>query len=205
MVLTYKSCLAPTNLGNTNVTSSSAKLNWTVSECAANFRLQYRVALGTWQTITLPSSSASYDLTGLLPSTRYQWHIATVCQVSPQILSSYSSIKVFTTKAALSSVTWKTSNDVSDGNAESIDMHENNEVKIYPNPATNVLTLQLNASFKKAALVITDIRGKILWQKNNVIENKTSIPLYDFADGVYFILIKLDNENKMLKFVKSKL
>ncbi len=72
--------------------------------------------------------------------------------------------------------------DVNEANTNAAD------IKIFPNPGTSKITLQINTQLENAAINIYDINGKIIWQKNEI--NGTNIIDVNVADlprGVYFI------------------
>lgn len=64
----------------TNITGSSATINWTTNSSAAN-RVRYRVAgsNSAWKTATNPGGGTSHSLqlTGLEPGKTYEWQILT--------------------------------------------------------------------------------------------------------------------------------
>lgn len=80
-------------------------------------------------------------------------------------------------------------------------------VKIYPNPAKDVIFIQSQKQFEgNIELTITDLTGKEMIRKNFIMSgnNSQSIKLDNFAEGIYFI--KLDNGTNSLinKLVISK-
>lgn len=74
-----------------------------------------------------------------------------------------------------------------------------NNIKIYPNPVTNILTVEtLDKSFVKS-IEISEMTGKIIYSSN--LENNT-IDLSFLDRGFYSI--KLDNDNtKTYKVIKK--
>lgn len=74
-----------------------------------------------------------------------------------------------------------------------------NNLKIYPNPTTDILNLDLQ---EEATLSVFDISGKqLLTQKAN---GNTQLNLSAFAKGIYVLKIVNDNtETKTLKIVKN--
>ncbi len=83
-------CAAPTNLTTTNITASSAKLNWNTVAGASNYTVQYkRTNVTTWTTAGTTSSN-TYTINSLLSSASYNWRVKANC-------SNYSATATFTT------------------------------------------------------------------------------------------------------------
>ena len=87
-----QNCTTPTGLFASNVTNSSAILNWT-NDGAGLYDVRYRATGGAW--ITLNSlSGISVSIAGLSPSTTYEWQVRGVCGQTP---TPYSSLASFNT------------------------------------------------------------------------------------------------------------
>lgn len=85
---------APVNVNHSNVTSSSATISWDAVS-GATYVLRYRVVGdATWTQV--PVSSTSYNLTGLVESTNYEYQVAAVCSGTT---GTYSAVKQFTTSS----------------------------------------------------------------------------------------------------------
>ncbi len=86
-------CNAPSTLSASNITATSAKLNWNVSLGAHSYSVQYRVVgTSTWTTAT--STVNSLSVTGLTSGATYQFQVQTVCAAGQ---SSFSTLTTFTT------------------------------------------------------------------------------------------------------------
>ncbi|MCY1721926.1 T9SS type A sorting domain-containing protein [Prolixibacteraceae bacterium Z1-6] len=68
--------------------------------------------------------------------------------------------------------------------AGNLAMHE---IRIYPNPASEQLTLEMGNN-ENCRLQIIDITGKIIHQYS-INKNKTTIPLTEFKPGAYFFVV----------------
>lgn len=80
-------CSVPTGLNATNVTTTTATLNWTAVASATSYNVQYRiVGTTTWTTTT--SATNSKNITGLTGNTNYQFKVSAVCSGSTSALSS---------------------------------------------------------------------------------------------------------------------
>lgn len=73
------SCLAPTGLSASSITTSGVTLSWSAANRAFNYTIEYKTATSsTWQ-VAGTTSSTSINLTGLSGSTSYNWRIKTNC------------------------------------------------------------------------------------------------------------------------------
>ena len=79
-----------------------------------------------------------------------------------------------------------------------------NGILVFPNPATNYLTITLGSSSKKVEVTITDITGKIIYSAVATETRKIEVSNIDFAQGIYIIQIRAEDfiETKKLIVVK---
>ncbi|MCS6904513.1 MAG: fibronectin type III domain-containing protein [Bacteroidia bacterium] len=70
-------CEMPSNFNFSQITSSSVTLSWQPVNGAVGYELSYRIINGTWSTIT--TTSTSYTLSGLNPSTTYEVQVRAQC------------------------------------------------------------------------------------------------------------------------------
>ena len=100
---TQSPCSTPSGLSATNVTSSSATLNWSAVTTAVNYSVQYKPSTATtWTDAIIGTSSLSCNLTGLAPLTSYDWRVAALCiydQASQTYYGSYAAQASFITTA----------------------------------------------------------------------------------------------------------
>ncbi len=85
-------CGTPSGLSATNVTTTSASLNFNTVSGAASYNVRARPIGGTWATGTVSGSPVSY--TGLSASTDYEFQVQAVCGTSTGV---YSASATFTT------------------------------------------------------------------------------------------------------------
>nr|MCR4965871.1 fibronectin type III domain-containing protein [Bacteroidales bacterium] len=91
------SCDAPTALGVTTVTQTSAVAYWTASGTETSWNISYKDSSDTaWQTVTL--STIIFNMDSLTPATTYQVRVQAVCDVD--LTSDWSEIVTFTTAPA---------------------------------------------------------------------------------------------------------
>ncbi|MDQ3016469.1 MAG: fibronectin type III domain-containing protein, partial [Bacteroidota bacterium] len=106
------SCNAPTWLYTGSITQSSATLDWSGASGAVSYTVEYRIAGGTWYTL---SGGPFYDswayISGLQSGTTYEWRVRSNC--SNGVYSSWSSIAYFTTLGYSCGVpTWPTTSGI---------------------------------------------------------------------------------------------
>jgi hypothetical protein len=88
------SCGTPGGLSATNITQTSASLNWTAVGGATSYNLQWELAgSGNWTTVS-NLTGTTYSLTGLTTGTSYNFQVQAVCSGGD---GSYSSAFGFTT------------------------------------------------------------------------------------------------------------
>lgn len=74
-------CAIPNSLSVSNLTTTSATLNWNTISTATSYAIQYRVVgTTTWSTTT--STSNSKSISGLTASTNYEWQVQSNCASS---------------------------------------------------------------------------------------------------------------------------
>ncbi|MBL7952261.1 MAG: fibronectin type III domain-containing protein [Flavobacteriales bacterium] len=92
-------CGVPSGLSASSISTTSATVNWSAVSGAVSYNVQWKLAsASSWTTIT-GATGTSRTLTGLTPSTAYQFQVSTVCGASS---SAYSGAASFTTSAASS-------------------------------------------------------------------------------------------------------
>lgn len=80
---TVISCVAPTGLSTTSLTSSSAVLNWASVPGASNYTVEYRLsASSTWTIAAAANTTTSFNLTALTASTAYVWRVRSNCSLN---------------------------------------------------------------------------------------------------------------------------
>ncbi|RXR19449.1 endonuclease [Flavobacterium stagni] len=72
-------------------------------------------------------------------------------------------------------------------------------VKVYPNPATDRITIQ--GITQTAQISICDVAGKEVY--TNTIQNDQAIDFSGFQSGIYIVKILSDSQNKAFKIVKQ--
>lgn len=77
-------------------------------------------------------------------------------------------------------------------------------ISLFPNPATNHLTIDLGSSNKKAEVTITDITGKVIYKTATRDSQELEVNTKDFAAGIYVVQIQSEDFIATKKLVVEK-
>ncbi|MFM7838518.1 MAG: fibronectin type III domain-containing protein, partial [Chitinophagaceae bacterium] len=102
-------CLAPTSLSTTNITVSSATLNWALRTGATSYDVDMRtVGAASWTSKATNITSASLAISGLTGGVTYQWRVRSNCGT----LSGYSNYDstTFTSATPICTDTYENNN-----------------------------------------------------------------------------------------------
>ena len=74
------SCSAPTGLSSNNITATAATATWAPVSGAASYNVDYKLASSSdWITIANGTTSLQWTLSGMNPSTSYDWRVRANC------------------------------------------------------------------------------------------------------------------------------
>ena len=76
-------------------------------------------------------------------------------------------------------------------------------VKVYPNPTTSILTIELEST-GNAELILVDVNGKIVLQDRMVNQQQKELDLNQISQGNYFLKLIKDNKKSVYQINKSK-
>ncbi|QLH45335.1 MAG: fibronectin type III domain-containing protein [Bacteroidota bacterium] len=178
---TSNACVAPSNLAEINVTGTSATVTWTAVPNTNYYQVRYRLAAGpgAWVNGTAPGSATSKNYTGLALNTSYEWQIRAICNPSPFTTGPWSAIGDWTTLASKPSV------------EELVAMQ--NEIMVYPNPATSVVMVDPTAIDAQQTVVkLFDISGRLVKQlqaRHEAGSHTMTIGLEELTSGMYTIQV----------------
>ena len=73
---------------------------------------------------------------------------------------------------------------------------------VYPNPTRGTFTIDLGATYDNAAILITDINGRTVYQ---TIANQTALVSLELDQpaGVYFVSVTSENKHTVVKLIKQ--
>ena len=79
------------------------------------------------------------------------------------------------------------------------------DIALYPNPASQLLTMEIPSNHRIGSIEILDLQGRIIFsQAYNSSNGKHQIPVSEISNGIYFISINTDQGNITKRFVKSE-
>tara|TARA_R110001606_G_scaffold388916_1_gene554577 strand:- start:3139 stop:3438 length:300 start_codon:yes stop_codon:yes gene_type:complete len=78
------------------------------------------------------------------------------------------------------------------------------DIKVFPNPATNVINVLGLKNDSNAAISIRDSYGtQIIYHQWDIKRNALNIPVFNLEKGLYMISIQSENQNVKAKFYKQ--
>lgn len=81
----------------------------------------------------------------------------------------------------------------SSGGTDAIEVREDITVSIYPNPATEEISIEVGERTHVIQLSLTSMEGKVLWKRElGMLENKLTIQLDDLPAGLYGLTARSD-------------
>ena len=175
-------CDVPTGVTATNITGEGATITWDANANVSSWNIQYGPQGG--QLTSATTSTNSYVITGLTPSTTYNVQVQAVCDGNNA--SDWSAIYSFTTTTGIHS--WL-----------------ENSVKVFPNPANDFVNVQCtmyNVQFG-ADLHVFDVYGKLV-QTVPMTGETTAINVSSLADGMYFVRVTTEAGTVTKPFVVKR-
>ncbi len=179
-------CDRPTTVSVADITSSGAILGWSIQSDDDKYKINYRKQ-GTPNWISTTTNNTNFLLTGLQANTKYFYKVKTKCPSG--LWTNWPSKQFFFTAASIQ--------DSQDDRT----LNNEKDVRLYPNPTTNILNIELNRQVAEQ-IRVTDINGKVIQEISSNEIGKT-IDISMLNNGVYFINI-ITTEQKIIseKFVK---
>ena len=185
-------CSVPQSVTVTNITGTTARINWTGSS-APQFKVRYRKSGSStysYKTFTWVPGTNYYVLTGLKRNTNYQASIQALCTGGN---SAYSSSVTFRTTSATTRMV-APENQISENQIESW--------VIYPNPAQTYLSVENVAIQDKEQIPyeVYDITGSL--QQNGFLGDGM-VHVASLSNGIYLLKLILADKTETLRFIKE--
>ncbi|KSA15087.1 T9SS type A sorting domain-containing protein [Maribacter dokdonensis] len=78
------------------------------------------------------------------------------------------------------------------------------DVKVFPNPATNVINVLGLKNDKNAVITVSDSYGnQVIFHQWDIKRNSLNIPVFNLEKGLYMITIQSEHQNIKTKFYKQ--
>jgi len=174
-----------------DITSNSARVNWSIIDCAYKYQIQYRVqGTTTWSNVNPLDPVITKKISGLSPATIYEYRIRTRCDNSAY--SPYSSIQNFTTN------TLRIGDKETDQNISSL--------IVKPNPVRDVLNITFETDAQTLNYQIINTAGQVVLKDVLNVQDETvnkSIDISKLQNGIYLLQVFNGNNIASSKFVKE--
>ncbi len=187
-------CPKPVNLSSISINNHSQKLQWTIQGTSIGYKVRVRKTGTTvWSNIVVNSNIGFKQIYGLTPNTSYEWQVRSVCQQTPLVQSNFTTLQTFTTPLRLE-------DESSDANVT----ETQNELFIYPNPATNELFMITDETGVYEMKIINMIGQIVISEKINLLQEQSIIVnISKLPSGTYQAVVTGNNGNQIGRFVKE--
>ena len=173
------STLSATNVGNT-----SATLNGTLVSAGNSENFTVGFALATVADFTLETADVQ-NITATLTDATFSQSVTDLVEGQTYFYRAYITNEAGTAYGAVETFTLLGLNDAIAGMLQAT---------IYPNPATDNATLEINGLNEEAKVVVSDLQGRILSQDNiKAGTTRYTLNVSNMSSGVYYIRIITDN------------
>ena len=180
------SCITPVNRQTKNITTTSAKLSWKKGTCVSNYEVRYRKSGNSVWTIKNTGIKNSIQINSLQSGSTYDWQVRVKCDSSSANVSSWGSLKQFTTSSLRSS-------EIIEG-SDLPEIEPGFDIIISPNPSTGVFQLSIQGEPSTLyQLEIIDILGTLVDKQNFLADaavNTLQFNLNKLSSGIYFLRTK---------------
>jgi hypothetical protein len=186
-------CQNATGFTTTNITATSATLNWTAIVNPVQWQLQYKsTAPGSkWIDLVVAGNLRSVKISPLKANQNYNWHIRAKCS---RTWTSYSNSVSFKTPGGT-----VTEARVLPEENLTTDM----QVRAAPNPTNTNFTIIVkgNSRNDEIKMFVVDMYGRMIEQR--ALPNEQTITLGDkYRPGVYIVKFIQGDQSKQLKLIK---
>jgi hypothetical protein len=89
------------------------------------------------------------------------------------------------------------------GTAVGEQLQNGNPISIYPNPASEVFTIEVPEGITKANLTVTNALGQQVYRSSNNGEGRISIGAQDWPAGIYHVILDSDSTRLVGKLVRQ--
>ena len=173
-------CDPPAGLFTNNISTTKARLNWTIEPGAVQYEVWYKkTTAAVWKKKFVPGINNKLNLKNLQCNKNYEWQIRTICDtVGTDLVSAFSPVQNFTTAVC----------------REEISENANAEMLLYPNPAINSITIILPESGMFHYNIVSATGQPVFDQEFNIDLKGESITIdvKNLPAGIYFIDVHND-------------
>ncbi len=183
-------CPVPSGLATTNITATSATLNWTQVPCGKKYKIRY-IRLSPLQVTNVRAGqTGSKNISGLTPGSNYKWTITTKCPSN--IYSASSPFQFFTTAGMQLQESGE--NVLADYDGRGL------QLSLQPNPASGIVRVAA-AGKNLQQVVISDPAGRIIMERAGLDDNSLEMEISHLAPGIYFVHATSGRESGVVPLV----
>lgn len=163
--------------------ASSIKINWDAVPTADKYQIQYRqTGAATWQVKNVIAPKTYKVIKGLPCNTEFDYKIGVLCD---------STVSAFTAVQTVSTLDCKIG-----------ELVVNDMLLVFPNPATNSLTIQTEDNLSFNNMLITDLQGNVMFNIKEM-NSGSEINISNLAAGTYLISAHTENGIQHTYFIKQ--
>lgn len=198
-------CGVFSNLTTTNISSTSATLNWSASTNPDQWQVQYKSTSKGSKWIDVPNvgpAARSVTITNLSRNQNYSWHIRAKCG---KVMTKYSaSIEFRTAQNSNTSAALAV-------NTQKEQVAQASALVVYPSPASHQFSIRLNLGTTVAAPVaiqLFDMNGKMVLNQSaglvsGILQKQLTLPS-SLSNGLYLVRITADGKVFNRKLIVNK-
>ena len=168
-VWTRNQCARPIGLQSSSMGPESQVLDWQQPD-ADSYKVRFRPVGGSWGYRNINTGANTVTLSGLTPSTNYEWHVRSICNDGGN--RPYAPLQSFTTPSLRLAASATT-------------------IGIYPNPTNGELTVEYHVEEStQASLQILEVNGRVVSNASVTAQegqNRERLDLSDLAPGFYLL------------------
>ncbi len=166
-------CFTPDSIWAGPVSSTAARLNWTLVQGASGYEIKgRRVGTTGFTTLLVPQGIGYKDVWGLLEATTYEWTIRTLCNPNSTNLSGFAPLTSFTTTSS--------SRTAPGFGTLQIEVEDH---CVYPNPSDGKLHLTLASHLNSCSglVALFDNTGRKV-HTHRIVSNEMGAEVNEFSD-----------------------
>ena len=172
-------CVAPGIVYTTNITETSATLNWNDTE-AASYTIRYKKLSDSTYTVVDGITDVTYDLTGLDEATEYVWSVKSVC-VADEAESAWSVSVTFVTEETIDTT--------------GIHNAEMSAINVYSYGNDIYVTNESNEQIKDVQ--VYDMNGRMIHR--GMVQNNPEVINVTAANGIYIVRVVTETSVRNFK------
>ena len=174
-------CETPAATDVTGIEAEKAKISWDDVAGATSYNVRFRAVGETdWHEKSVDAPKTFIELKTLSCDTEYEWQVQTFCAGTA---SEFTPLSNFTTLSCR----------LGDASAD---------FTVFPNPASNNITVNLDEAVENGLIQITDLTGKVVLT-STMSGFQSVIELAELPAGIYVITIAAENEVQRSEFIKQ--